>query len=240
MIGTFIDIGFSVVILIAVIVGLSVGFSRQFSRPIAGLIAIFGGIGLTAVIFALIQPLGFYAFLEEKAIGLFASDFYLQEADGAESLATILSSGYLRLLATSSDLIWSNMSAMETVTLGAYFGKLLVKVVSQFLIWLVLYLVINYLLLGIKYLMTKISRVVVFKSIDRIFGLVWSLGLTYIVVVSIVMTVGELVLVQFFPNIANIATSYIAETSMVKFLHNTNMVGSFISTILNWGLFPNM
>ena len=240
MIGTFIDLGFGVIILIAVIVGLSAGFSRQFSRPLVGLIAIFGAIGLTAVIYALISPLGFYLGLEDKAIGLFTADFYTQEATDAESLSVILSGGYLRLLATSSELIWGNMVAMDTVTLGAYFGKLLVKVAAQFLIWLVLYLAIKYLLFGMKYLMTKISRVVVFKSIDKIFGLVWSLGLTYIVVVSIIMTVGELVVVQFFPNIGEIATEYLAQTSMVKFLHNTNMIGSFISTILNWSLFPNV
>lgn len=240
MIGTFIDVGFGVIILIAVIVGLSVGFSRQFSRPLVGLIAIFGAIGLTAVIYALISPLGFYIGLEEKAIGLFSADFYLEEASDAESLSLILSGGYLRLLCTTSELIWSNMVAMDTVTLGTYFGKLLVKVAAQFLIWLVLYLAIKYLLFGIKYLMTKISRVVVFKSIDKIFGLVWSLGLTYIVVISIILTVGELVLVQFFPDIADIAADYIAQTGMVKFLHNTNMVGSLISTVLNWSLLPSM
>ena len=240
MIGTFIDIGFGVIILIAVIVGLSAGFSKQFSRPLVGLIAIFGAIGLTAVIYALIQPLSFYAGLEDKAIALFTADFYQQEATDAASLSEILSSGYLRLLATSSELIWGHMVAMETVTLGAYFGKLLIKVSAQFLIWLVLYLAIKYLLFGMRYLMTKISRVVVFKSIDKIFGLVWSLGLTYIVVVSVIMTIGELVVVQFFPNVASIATDYMSQTSMVKFLHNTNMIGSFVSTILNWSLLPNM
>ena len=240
MLGTFIDLGFSVIILIAVIVGLSVGFSRQFSRPLVGLIAIFGAIGLTAVIYTLIQPLGFYATLEDKAITLFASDFYTQEATDADSLSAILQGGYLRLLATSSGLIWGNMVAMEVTTLGSYFGKLLIKVAAQFLIWLVLYLAIKYLLFGIKFLMTKISRVVVFKSIDKIFGLVWSLGLTYIVVISIILTVGELVLVQFFPDIANLVTDYMAQTTMVKFLHNTNMVGSFVSSLLNWSLFPNM
>ena len=240
MIGTFIDLGFGVIILVAVIVGLSVGFSRQFSRPLVGLIAIFSAIGLTAVIYALIEPLGFYKGLEDKATALFTADFYLQEATDAESLSTILAGGYLRLLATSAEMIWGNMAAMEVVTLGSYFGKLLIKVAAQFLIWLVLYLAIKYLLFGIKFLMTKISRVVVFKSIDKIFGLIWSLGLTYLIVVSIIMTVGELVVVQFFPDIATIATDYMAQTSMVKFLHNTNMVGSFISSMLNWSLFPNM
>ena len=240
MIGTFIDIGFGVIILVAVIVGLSAGFSRQFSKPLVGLIAIFGAIALTAVIYALISPLGFYTGLEEKATGLFSAEFYTQEASNAESLSAILSGSYLRLLATSSELIWGNMDAMGTVTLGSYFGKLLIKIATQFLIWLVLYLAIKYLLFGIRYLMKQISRVVVFKSIDKIFGLLWSLALTYIVVISIILTVGELVLVQFFPNIANIVTDYMAQTSMVKFLHNTNMVGSFISSLLNWGLFPNM
>ena len=237
MIGTFIDVGFGVIILIAVIVGLAVGFSRQFSRPLCGLVAIFGAVALTAVIYALVSPLSFYKLLEEKATGWFATDFYKQEASDAASLAAILDGGYLRILATSSEMIWNKMVAAETTTLGAYFGQLVIRVATQFLMWVVFYLAIKYLLFGIKYLMTKISRVVVFKSVDRIFGLVWSLALTYIVVVSIVMTVGELVTTQFLSNIADTATNYIAQTSLVKFFHNTNVIGSFVSDLLGWSLY---
>ena len=240
MLGTFIDVGFGVIILIAVIVGLAVGFSRQFSRPMCGLIAIFGAIGLTVVIYTLISPLNFYLGLEEKATGWFQAAFYSKEASDADSLAAILSGSYLRILTSSAENIWERMVSDGVNTLGAFFGKLAVKVISQFLIWLVLYLAIKYLLLGIKYLMTKISRVVVFKSVDRIFGLVWSLTLTYIVVISIVLTTGELVLNKFFPEIADIMAKYLADTSMTKFFHNTNVVGSFISDILNWSLLPNL
>lgn len=240
MIGTFIDIGFGVVILIAVIIGLSVGFSRQFSRPMCGLIAIFGAIGVTAILYKLISPLGFYATLEQKATALFTKDFYTQEATDAESLAAILSSGYLRILTSSAELIWGGMQSIGATSLGAYFGKLLIKLSTQFILWLVLYLAIKYLLFGIKFLMTQISRVVVFKSIDKIFGLLWSLALTYIVVISIVLTVGELVLVKFFPNIADMLTTYMSQTTLVKFFHNTNVIGSFISDILKWSLLPNM
>lgn len=240
MIGTFIDVGFGVIILIAVIVGLAVGFSRQFSRPMVGLIAIFGGIGLTVVIYTLISNLGFYATLEDKAIGLFGASFYSEEATDAASLATILESGYLRILVSSAEGLWGRMMEAGVTTLGAYFGKLLVKVVSEFLIWTVLYLAIKYLLFGIKYLMTKISRVVVFKSVDRIFGLAWSMILTYIVVISIVLTTGELILNQFLPNIADTVAQYVSETGLVKFLHNTNVVGSFVSDLLHWPLLPNL
>ena len=237
MIGTFIDIGLGVVILIAALVGLAEGFSRQFSRPLCGLIAIFGGIGLTAFLFTIISKLGFYAGLETRAIALFNADFYSQQASDSESLAAILSGGYLRLLSSSSDMIWGKMSVMGVTTLGEYFGKLLIKVAAQFLIWVVLYLAIKYLLFGIKYLMTKIARVVVFKSIDRIFGIVWALALTYIILISLVLTTGELVLVKFFPSIADKASGYFAQTTMLKFLHNTNLIGSFVASILNWQLF---
>ncbi|MCH5159381.1 MAG: hypothetical protein J1F66_00845 [Clostridiales bacterium] len=236
MIGTFIDVGFAVILIITVLVGLAEGFSRQFSRPLCGLIAIFGAIGLTAFLYTIISPLSFYTGLEAKATALFSADFYSQQASDTDSLAAILSGGYLRILASSSEMIWTKMQAMNVTTLGDYFGKLLIKVAAQFLIWLVLYLAIKYLLFGIKYLMTKISRVVVFKSIDKIFGLVWSLAITYIIVISIVLTAGELVLGQFFPEIGNMVVEYIAQTSVVKFLHNTNVIGSFLADILGWSL----
>lgn len=236
MLGTFIDIGCGVIILVAFIVGLAVGFSRQFSKPLCGLIAIFGALGLTAVLYAIISPLGFYTALEEKAIGLFASEFYTQEATDVESLAAILSGSYLKLLTNSSEMIWNGMVASDVSTLGSYFGKLLVQVASQFLLWTVLYLAIKYLLFGIKYLMTKISRVVVFKSIDRIFGLAWSFVLTYIVAVSIVLSAVELVLGQFFPAIGETVAQYIEQTSVLNFFHSTNVIGSFLSNLLGWPL----
>lgn len=234
--GTFIDIGFAVIVIIAVFVGLAEGFSRQFSRPLCGLIAIFGAIGLSAFLFTLISRLGFYAGLEEKAIALFKASFYSKSVSSAEDLTAVLSSGYLRLLASSSEMIWGKMATMGATTLGEYFGKLLMKIATQFIIWIVLYLAIKYLLFGIKYLMTKIARVVVFKSIDRIIGLVWSLALTYIIVIGLILTTGEIVLAKFFPSIADLVSSYIAQTSIVKFLHNTNIIGSFVSSILNWPL----
>lgn len=238
MLGTFIDVGFGVIILIAFIVGISAGFSKQFSKPLCGLIAIFVAIILTALIHSLIAPLGFYIGLEEKAIGLFTADFYTQQATDVDSLSAILSSGYLRILVNVADKLWANMQAMEVSTLGVYFGKLLVKVVAQFIIWLVLYLAIKYLLFGIKYLMSKISQVVVFKSIDKILGIVWSFLLTYIIVVGIVLSVGELVLVKFLPNVATTVTDIVNQTALTKFFHNINVIGSFIADMLGWELLP--
>ena len=237
MLGTLVDVGFGVIILIAIIVGLAAGFSKQFSKFLCGVVAIFGAIALTTVLYGLITRIGFYGSLEDKAIGLFGAEFYSQQASDPDSLATILASGYLRILVSSAEKIWVRMSEMGVNTLGAYFGKLLIKIAAQFLIWLVLYLAIKYLLFGIKYLMGKISRVVVFKSIDRIFGIVWSGVLTYIIVVSIILTAGELVLGKFVPNVASTVSDIISQTSLAKFFHSTNVIGSFISDILGWPLF---
>ena len=237
MIGTFIDIGFVVIILIAFFVGVGEGFSKQFSRPLCGLIAIFGAIAVTAILYTFVAPLNFYIGLEEKAIGWFTAPFYTETAKDAQGLATVLSSGYLRLLAGQSELIWNGMANMGVYTLGEYFGKLIIKIAAQFIIWLVLYLAIKYLLYGIKYLMSKIARVVVFKSIDRIFGIIWSLTVTYIIVVGIILTAGELITSQFLPNIADIAANYLSQTTVVKFIHDTNIIGSFLSTFLGWPLF---
>lgn len=234
------DIGFGVIILVAVIVGLAVGFSRQFSRPLCGLIAIFGAIALTTIIFKLISPLGFYTTLEQKATGLFKAEFYTQEASDPESLAAILSTGYLRILSGSAEGLWGKMVSNGVATVGGYFGKLMVAIITKFLLWLACYLIIKYLLFGIKYLMTKISRVVVFKSMDKIFGLIWSIAITYIIVVGIVLSVGEMVLAKFFPNIGNILADIISRTTILRFLHNTNVIGSFMSSILNWPLLPNL
>ena len=237
MIGTFIDLGFAAIILIAFFVGLGEGFSKQFSRPMCGLIAIFGAIALTAILYTFISPLSFYTGLEEKAISWFSDDFYTQQVTDAESLAAVLSGGYLRVLASSAELIWGNMVNMEVTTLGTYFGKLIIRVAAHFIIWLVLYLAIKYLLFGIKYLMTKIARVVVFKSIDRIFGIVWALTVTYIIIVGVVLTAGELVTSNFFPSVADLVSDYMRQTTLLSFFHGTNIIGSFLSDLIGWPLY---
>lgn len=240
-IGIIIDIALGLVILVAVIVGLARGFCRQFSRPLVGLIAIIGGVALVAIIYPLIMSTGILDGFVVKASGWFKPEFYKVQIDSVETLQATISDNYLRILSGSAEQMFARMEGMLLgtpfdMTLGNFFGLTFVNVVIEFAMWIIFYIAIKYLLFGIKYLLEKITLVVVFKSIDKILGLAWSLAWTYIIVLGVLLTAGEIVISQFVPDFAPTFAEYIKQSSLLGFLHGTNVLGSFIANLLGMNL----
>ena len=234
--GVFINIGIGLVIAIAAIVGLAVGFCRQFSKPLVGIVAIIGAIVLTMIIYPLIFSTGIFDKFVAKACGWFTAEFYQRPVTDVESLQAAISDNYLRILSGSAGWVFTQMSNVLTDsgldwTIGNFLGRAIVNIILEFSMWLILYLIIKYFLYGVKYLLGKITQVVVFKTIDRVLGLVWALLWTYIIVVGVILTAGELVIVQFFPGFESTAAGWINDAALLKFFHDTNVFGSFVGNI---------
>ena len=236
-IGVFINIGIGLVIAIAAIVGVAVGFCRQFSKPLVGIVAILGAIILTMILFPLIYSTGIFNGFLQKATGWFSAEFYSRPITDVESFQAAISDNYLRILSGSSEKIFARMQTTlegaEVMTLGGFFGQIVVNVVIKFAMWLIFYIIIKYFLYGVKYLLCKITQVVVFKSIDKILGVAWSLIWTYLIVVGVILTAGDLVIVQFFPGLESQVAQYINDASLLKLAHDTNILGSFVANLLN-------
>ena len=240
-IGIIVDILLGLAFLVALIVGLARGFCRQFSRPLVGLIAIIGGISLVAIIYPLIVDTGVLNGFMAKASSWFTKDFYTTQIDSVDTLQTTISDNYLRILSGHAEQFYGRMEGMLAgtdfeMTIGNFFGVVFVNVVCEFGMWVIFYIAIKYLIFGVKFLLEKITLVVVFKSIDKIFGLVWSLAWTYIIVVGILLTTGELVINQFFPDLATNVADVISNSSILNFFHGTNVLGSFIANLLGKNL----
>ncbi|MCH5152756.1 MAG: hypothetical protein J1F68_02185 [Clostridiales bacterium] len=234
--GVIINLGIGLVIAIAAIVGLAVGFCRQFSKPLVGIVAILGAIILVMIIYPIIFNTGILNGFVDKATGWFSDEFYSRPVTDIDSFQEAIADNYLRIFSGSAERILARMETTlegaEVMTFGAFFGRTIVNVVMEFSMWLVFYLIIKYFLFGVKYLLCKITQVVVFKSIDRILGIAWSLVWTYLIVVGIILTVGEIVVVQFFPGIEPTFAEWIRSASLLKLAHDTNVLGSFFSTLL--------
>ena len=240
-IGIIIDVVIGLAFLVALIVGLARGFCRQFSRPLVGLIAIIGGIALVAIIYPLIQSTGVLNGFMEKASGWFTKDFYTTRIDSVETLQATISDNYLRILSGRAEQFYARMQGVLEVTgmemtIGNFFGVVFVNVVIEFGMWIILYIAIKYLIFGIKFLLEKITLVVVFKSVDKILGLVWSLLWTYIIVIGALLTTSEIVITQFFPDLAPSVADAISNSALLNFFHGTNVLGSFIANILGMNL----
>ena len=239
-IGVIINLGVGLVIAIAAIVGLAVGFCRQFSKPLVGIVAILGAIILVMILYPIILNTGILNGFIEKATGWFSDEFYTRQITSLESFQEAISDNYLRIFSGSAETVYTRMEATlagtETMTIGAFFGRTIVNAIMEFSMWLVFYLIIKYFLYGVKYLLCKITQVVVFKSIDKILGIVWSLIWTYIIVVGVILTAGEIVIVQFFPGMETTIADAIRDASLLKLAHDTNVLGSFVSSILSMRL----
>ena len=236
--GVFINIGIGVIIAIAAIVGLAVGFCRQFSKPLVGIVAILGAIILTMILYPLIFSTGIFDKFVAKACGWFTAEYYQRPVTDVETFQAAISDNYLRILSGSANWVFGQMKNVLTDsgldwTIGNFFGRAIVNIILEFSLWLILYLIIKYFLYGVKYLLSKITQVVVFKTIDRVLGLVWSLLWTYIIVVAVILTAGELVIVQFFPGFEPTAAGWIKDAALLKFFHDTNVFGSLIGNMLN-------
>ena len=239
--GVIINIGIGLIIAIAAIVGLAVGFCRQFSKPLVGILAILGAIILTMILYPIIFGTGIFNGFVDKVSGWFTEEFYSRPVTDVESFQAAISDNYLRIFSGSADWVFAQMqntlngTEMQW-TIGNFFARAIVNAILEFSMWLILYLIIKYFLYGVKYLLSKITQVVVFKSIDRILGLAWSLIWTYIIVVGVILTAGELIIVQFFPDFAPTVAEWINGATLLKFFHDTNWLGSFISNILTMPL----
>ena len=239
--GVLLNIGVGLIIAIAAIVGLCVGFCRQFSKPLVGIVAILGAIILVAIIYPLIFQTGIFNGFVAKASSWFSDEFYKRPVTDIESFRAAIADNYLRIFSGSDEWVFAQMTNVLTGTdlewtIGNFFGRAFVNVTIEFAMWIIFYLIIKYFLYGVKYLLCKITQVIVFKSIDRILGIAWSLVWAYLIVIGIMLTVGEIVVVQFFPGAESTIAEWIRDASLLKLAHDTNVLGSFIANIMGMRL----
>ena len=235
--GLVFDIGIGIIIALAAIVGLITGFTKQFFRVLVGILAVLGSIILVRLLFPIIFNTGIFDKFVSTATGWFKAEFYLRRITDVDSLKSAISDNYLRILSGSADKVFgwmeSTLEGAEVMTIGSFFGKAFVNIVIGLSMWTIFYLVIKYFLYGVKYLLGKVTEVVVFKSIDRILGLVWSLVWTYIIVVGVCLTAGELIIVRFFPDAEQAVANVMSQSTLLSFAHNTNVLGSFLAQLLS-------
>ena len=236
-VGLFIDLGLGAALLLAALVGILYGFCRQFSRALVSIISVISAIALVALVYPLIRQTGILNGFTGAAAGWFKPELYSTPITDAESLRATISNNYLRILSGTSDKMYERMVTMLgnysiELTIGNFFGQIIVNVIFEFIMWLVFYLAIKYLLVGIKYLIEKITQVVVFKSIDKIIGIIWAAIWTYFIMIGVVLTTSEIVVAQFMPDYTTAFAGWIQNSTLLKFAHNTNVLGSFISNLL--------
>lgn len=226
-----IDIGIGVILLVSAIVGIIRGFHKQFTKGVCSFVAFFAAIAVTALLLPPIRGLDFYQGFQNTTTGWFSADFFTTRVNSAEELRVTLENSALSILSGIADQTFESMQIAQVDTLGRFFGNAIVNVVAAFIVWLAFYLIIKFALFGLRALLTKAATLPVLKSIDKIFGFIWAEALTYLVVVSLLLTVIEIVVVQFLGDWVDPLKDIVANSKLLNVAHNINVIGSAIAKV---------
>ena len=234
--GLIIDILLGLAFLSAIIAGAIRGFCKQFTVPLLTTVSVLSASFLVAFVYPYITRSGILDWLTADVSGWFSADFYKVPIDSVETLQQTISGNYLRIISGMSENMYYRMVLMLEdsnfeITIGNFFGQSIVNSIVELILWILAYLAVKYLLKGIRYLLQKITKVVVFKTIDKIFGLIWAVIFTYFIVVGLALTGTEIIIAQFTPNFEPTFAQWITNSTLLKFAHNTNFFGSFLAEI---------
>lgn len=171
----YVSIAILAVLLFSFIIGIVKGFSKVFTKGLCRLIAVIGAAAVAWLVATQIPAVA--TLINDKIIplssGWFKGGILGKELSNAAQLQELLSSQIvLSVFAGMSSALWSQISVLAVPTLGALLGKYIMTALVYLVLWLVAYLIIKYILFGIKYLLGEIAKVPVFNTIDRIIGAV--------------------------------------------------------------------
>ncbi len=231
--GLYADIAVCAIILIAIIVGLVKGFSKQFSGGLCSLIAFLGSIVLTFVLLPYIKKMALFSSFAGTAGGWFKGDAFTVTINSLEELNAVLQESILRILSKLSERIFNTMQELSLNTLGAYMGHVVAGLIVGIVLWIILFVILIYILRGIKALLGKMSKLPVLKTFDRIFGLIWSIAVTYLFVIGIALTAIEIIIIKLIPAGQEPLIQIIEESHIFSFLHSTNIIGENIAKLFN-------
>ena len=217
--------------LVAVIIGLKKGFAKMITKALCVIVAFAGAFVATFVVIDLLKATTLFANLQGITTRWFSQPFMATQVTSQEQLAQLLASeeaGIFSSLGALSAQIFEGFQKAGVESLGGYFGSLLANIILGFGAWLVSYLVLKYVLLGLKKLICLLARVPVLKSIDKIFGAVVSVVVWYAIAICVTYTAFVVVCAMFFPEFAQQISLLVNDSMLFSYVHHTNFVGKMV------------
>lgn len=263
MLGLIINAVLVVVLAVSFIVGLCRGFARQFSKGLCRLFALILAVVLVVVLLPIIKGQGanasegptIYGAVLDKCEGWFKDESFSVHVENVEQLTEVVDSGFLRIFSSKSGDIFADMQQKQIYTFGRYCADYVASALLDVVLWIICYLVVKYLLYGLRALLIKLTTVPVIKSLDKLFGLILSLLVAFLLI-FVLLTAFEIVAVKYVPSLQPFAQSLVMEgpipisvqegveinyydqtnmSSILKLFHDNNVLGSLVVD----KLFPN-
>lgn len=225
------DIVLIVIALIAVIIGLKKGFAKMISKLLCIVVALGGSVIVTYFVVGFVKITSLFGQLSTVATGWFQQDFMTRTYESADALKDVLSgggAGIFSVLAGLSEQLFDGMTTAGVSTLGAYFGQLVATAIVAFVIWLVAYLILKYIALGLKKLLCWFVSIPVIRSVDRIFGMIFSVAVWYVIVIGVVYSAVVIVCAKFIPTASSYISALVNSSTLFTYVHHTNIIGQVL------------
>ncbi len=229
------DIALIVVVVIGLCVGLAKGFAKLFNKAICLILALGGSVIATIILAKILKTTPLFAKIHGVATGWFSKSLYTTPVATVQQLMDMFSGedvGVMSVLSGLSAKIFGWMTSVGVNTLGGYFGYLIAMAIVAFVLWLLSYLILKYLLLGIKKLLALAAKAPVLRSIDKIFGSILTLAVTYVIVIGLLYTSFLVICVKFVPNWLPKVETLVQGSMLFRYVHHTNFIGQFLGNLL--------
>lgn len=224
------------IVLVAVIIGVKKGFAKMISRFLCIVVALGGSIAVTFILLTFVKQLSLFDGFVGVTTGWFSQFFMTTSVSSAEELKTLLSGegvGFFSVLAGLSAKLFDGMSALGVSTLGEYLGRVVATAIFAFVIWLVCYLAIKYVVLGIRKLLRWLAGIPVIRSIDKIFGMIFSVAVWYVVVIGVLYSAFVIICAKFVPSLGSTMLSLVNGSTVFTYVHHTNVIGELLCNLFN-------
>ena len=224
----FVLLGF---LLVTVIIGLKRGFAKMISNFLCVVVALGGSVIATSLLIGVVKGLDLYVQLQVSMMGLFSQPFMTTAVASPEALTELLAgegAGAFSVLGGLSAQIFEGMQLAGVDTLSAFLGDLLATIIAGFAIWLVSYILLKYICIGLKKLICLIAGVPVIKSIDKIIGAVFSVAFGYVIVFGVLYPAFGIVCAKFFPDLGAQVVAMANQSMLFSYVHHTNVIGDLL------------
>ncbi|MEG1705912.1 MAG: CvpA family protein [Clostridia bacterium] len=220
------------------VVAVIIGIVRGLGKQITGLFGSFGALAAALILPPILWNLVKSTPLVEQFIGTasgwFVEPWMTTSFTSAEELKAILASN-AGLLSSLSDMMFGLASGIGATTLAPVLGYYVSTAIFFVATCLVIYLIVYFVFRGITKLIAIITKNTFMKIVDKFLGIIWSVGILYIVVSVLFMGVG-LIPDNILPEVVSPTLTYISQSKFGNILYNANFIGQEVSKLLGMAI----
>lgn len=234
MSGTIADLVLVAIMLIALVVGIIRGFMRQLTGLISGLFSIVLAVILASMLLNALKGTNLFTNFCTTTSGWFSKPIYTTEIASQEELAeTMKGAGGWSVLAGLAPTFYTEMAAQNLTSLGQLLGYYVANAIGYAVLWLLIFILLKIVIKVIGSLLQKVASLPILNTIDRILGAIWSVGLVYLVLITLLLTGIEVIVYKYINGSWEALCTFLKQSKLLTFANNTNYLGMLLAKYAN-------